>query len=236
MRPFSGWQIPDLFRENSAQPKESGETWTAISKLPYWTALALWEKENNAEGGGVFLNNRSVYVRQETQRSKAVDVDNAFARRFQLERFAPKHLFQYGNSECLGIYFPRLVRDGWRNESHEKKGADTEVHVWTRTSPKQPGHVLVKTAVASTERRDAGLGAYFDQHDLRSVEDRAALGLDRCGWADWDGNGDLLFTRDGSLFRATWAANAYQPKLVCDLRPNRFQPIAAPPWARRWEA
>jgi hypothetical protein len=35
-------------------------TWTAISKLPYLTALTLWPKGDTWGGGGLFIDNRTI--------------------------------------------------------------------------------------------------------------------------------------------------------------------------------
>src|ERR1051326_7325939 len=38
------------------------ETWTAISRPPYFTALALWPKGDAWNGGGVFQDNRTLLL------------------------------------------------------------------------------------------------------------------------------------------------------------------------------
>src|ERR1051326_5649273 len=40
----------------------STETWTAISRPPYFTALALWPKGDAWNGGGVFQDNRTLLL------------------------------------------------------------------------------------------------------------------------------------------------------------------------------
>ena len=41
---------------------EATETWTAISRPPYFTALALWPKGDAWNGGGVFQDNRTLLL------------------------------------------------------------------------------------------------------------------------------------------------------------------------------
>lgn len=60
-------------------------------------------------------------------------------------------------------------------------------------------------------------------------------------WADIDKNNDLLFAKDGQLFRLKphWSATApfylTQAKLLYDFRPSQFTEIEAPSWATEWD-
>lgn len=60
-------------------------------------------------------------------------------------------------------------------------------------------------------------------------------------WADIDRNNDLLFAKDGQLFRLTpqWRATApfdlAQAKLLYDFRPSQFTELEAPSWATEWD-
>jgi hypothetical protein len=54
-----------LARKNQTPEWEASRTthkWTAISRPPYYTALALWPIGDNWDGGGIFLDNRTVWL------------------------------------------------------------------------------------------------------------------------------------------------------------------------------
>lgn len=220
------------FAQNFARPERTGGSWTAISKLPWWTALALWKKGDCWHGGGFFVDDRTVYVRQPTEDTKILDVGRSFERRFRL---APKfpYAFSVGNSECLGIYYPRLVRDGWRYVGGTSRdGAD--IATFEKASPKRPDAVLVKHAYAGLAPPDPGLGCYFDRHLLRLSGAGGEIDLATTEWADWDRDGTLLTSREGRLFRHMLSDHGTDERELIDLNPMTFDPEPSPPEARRW--
>lgn len=63
------------------------------------------------------------------------------------------------------------------------------------------------------------------------------LELGRTEWADWDRQGDLLFARDGVLFRLprpAEGASVGDARELLDLRDRRFDARPSPASARRW--
>src|SRR6266487_4194859 len=52
------------------QDSEYTYSWTAISKPPYLTALALWPKGDCWHGGGLFLNHRTVWLNHKPEVAK----------------------------------------------------------------------------------------------------------------------------------------------------------------------
>lgn len=88
--------------------REYTTNWTAVSKLPYLTALALWPKGSNSDGGGTFISNTE--LRLNHCRSQSTP--------------HPAHLPQgltvldNGDSDALlgwdePVLGRRLERDGW---------------------------------------------------------------------------------------------------------------------------
>jgi len=45
-------------------------TWTAISKPPYLTAIALWKKEDTFDGGGLFESTRKISLNHRKEEAK----------------------------------------------------------------------------------------------------------------------------------------------------------------------
>lgn len=82
---------------------------------------------------------------------------------------------------------------------------------------------------------DFHLPKHFQVEQLGNQETR----LGRLDWADWDSNGDLLFARDGRLYRIDperkdGAVDVSEPQEVADLRGYIFENRLAPPSATQW--
>jgi hypothetical protein len=60
--------------------------------------------------------------------------------------------------------------------------------------------------------------------------------LARSDWADWSQSGELVFARDGRLYRISVddQAGPGTPEELLDLREKRFESIPAPPEATLW--
>ena len=50
------------FAMNGAWESETKGAWTAISKPPYFTALALWPKGDCWNGGGLFIDQQTIWL------------------------------------------------------------------------------------------------------------------------------------------------------------------------------
>ena len=92
--------------KNSSRALQDRETkkftyfWTAISKPPYFTALALWPKYGSWDGGGLFNSNNSILLNHE----KEVAEPHPNHRPERLEVVLKDH---------CDIFSERLERDGF---------------------------------------------------------------------------------------------------------------------------
>ncbi len=91
---------------NGRWDSETTGSWTAISRAPYLKAIALFPKGDCWNGGGLFLGKTTYWLNQycphpELRNTNEVRRD---------EQFWPST--NYGG-ECPGVYYPRLLRDGW---------------------------------------------------------------------------------------------------------------------------
>jgi hypothetical protein len=80
---------------------------------------------------------------------------------------------------------------------------------------------------------------YVTEYDLIDMKREQELPLGRLDWADWDANGDLLFAREGRLYRLeprrkTQTVDASQPHEVADLRGLVFENRRVPPGVTQW--
>ena len=201
-------------------------TWTAISKIPYLTALALWPNGGTTyHGGGLFAAESEIQLNSVHYRWSNP------AR----ETPAPPHAKHVPPPElrCTPICFTsgsqlfplRLVRDGWR--------------LMTPGDVQEDGSVTQGRLVRLSKYKRFRLELEFDYQqmkpsliDVRAARPESGI-LDGATWADFDHHGRLVFARDGQLFR------------ICLDRPSEIQLIAdfndrtptcfpAPAWACNW--
>jgi hypothetical protein len=98
--------------------------------------------------------------------------------------------------ECPGVYYPRLLRDGWSLVSH------VEVNKWKHqdTFEKRAGNGWTLRKFAHSEvGASAGKGCYWDEHELIRANQRIAC--PKWEWADLDGK-RLVWAADGKSHAA----------------------------------
>lgn len=237
----------DLLVYFAAVHKAPLVSWTAVSRPPYLTALALWPKGDCWGGGGRFQSRYHLLI---NHRDDKLALGNGFRlpSGVRVERMGE----WAGAGEDNPICHDRMVRDGWAC-THPGRASDYNASGpahWILSTPEryerpQPsrGHA---SGTARLERRLVAVGVrdgpWYDERFAVRGEDGGLLrDLGRCDWADWQSNGDLLIARDGRLYRlpAHEAADPATSDLagardLIDLTPMRFEPRETPDWARRW--
>ena len=222
-------------------------TWTAVSRPPYLTALALWEGFGAWGGGGLFSGRRRLGLNHIGPR-RSLQRGFTLPKEFVVEPIAP----WAGRGEDSPIEHARLLRDGWQMITEGKpsgyhrdgpaRWTFTEPQVYARPQP-IPRHARLPLVTLRRELLAIGVvdGQWWE-HDF--VVTGAAGELRRlraCDWADWDEGGNLLIATGGALYRLAASearAAAAEPlagaRLVADLAGLRFEAKASPPMARRW--
>jgi len=93
---------------------EYTHAWTAISKPPYLTALALWPKGDSWDGGGLFRGRRTLMLNHDP----AHRIPHPAHRPHKLTiRPAGSVEDHWPRGEDYPIHYERLERDGWHLES-----------------------------------------------------------------------------------------------------------------------
>jgi hypothetical protein len=74
------------------------------------------------------------------------------------------------------------------------------------------------------------------EHRILRSDGEVALDLGRSDWADWSRSGEVLFAKQGRLYRIAAGVRDEigNPLEVADLRDLRFEEVATPPEARVW--
>jgi hypothetical protein len=227
----------DLLVYFAAKNRGPIPTYTAISKPPYFTALALFPGMGTYGGGGLFSSEDHLELNHGP-------LHHALAPGFTLRKGMRVSALgrDAGRGEDDPIQHHRLTRDGWRlvdlgTPREQSRGASIWIvldppRVYAKGRPKEPELEL--------EQRWTGIKQtngpwYVMEHALVRRSTQREHALPDCEWADWDHQGDLLMAREGRLWRARVVRGVLQePRMLIDLREERFEPVVAPPSARTW--
>ena len=206
------------FAMNGRWTSETKGSWTAISRAPWLKAITLWGKGDCWNGGGLFTSDKSYWLNDGYGHFLVRDTKEI--RRDV--RFRPQQNF---GAECLSVYYPRLLRDGWTLATVVKNGKWNTCSVFEK--PLSRGWVLRKFAHEQTGS-PPGKGCYWDEHELEHPKRGARLEFPKWEWADLDSK-TLVWTEEGCLYRAAIDARGLKPaKRLFDANGMEFEAIAAP--------
>lgn len=218
------------------------DTWTAISRPPYLTALALWPNRMGCwGGGGVFEDEQRLLLNHQPMPGKT-----PFAMASGFELGADMQVAPFGAGSGCGEDAPisavLRARDGW--QVIDEGG-------WRQGGPGDRARHLIEPPAVQEKAGRAGLrlhallraigpqdGPYYDlDHRVLDGDGRVLVDLPRSDWADWDG-GDLLFARAGCIYRMPHeaiAARSPSPlqhaRLLHDFSDARFSELMPSPQA-----
>jgi hypothetical protein len=145
--------------------------------------------------------------------------------------------------ECPGVYYPRLLRDGWTLVERIVAGPLEAVTVFEK--PIARGWILRKLAHEQVGA-PPGKGCYWDEHELQGTEPPALRRLPDWEWADLDRRSFTSLPPTASSSRATKARSPSIPANRPAANPSPSRPsrsvasccVACRVWAcstkRRW--
>jgi hypothetical protein len=215
--------------KHGARQLQSGytEAWTAISRPPYFTALALWPKGDCWDGGGRFEADRCLHL------------NHAGDARTHLEHPAPKSLRiitnACGRGEDLPIYNDILVGKGWRRDDAGAMNAELRAwrgpHVWAKPGP--DGRLVLRMELEAVDFSRPGGPLHFGFALLRASDGELVEILD-AQWADWDRAGRLVYSQGGKLFAVRAKGESLNAIQLADFTDDKPIRVVGPPWASRW--
>lgn len=194
--------------------------YTAISKPPYFTALALWN-DLLPGGGGLFETRDRVLLNHEFYYSKP-------DKRFKLPANMRVELIgnDVSNNRDRDLLHKRLTRDGW-------SGGDKE---YIRVKSEYCLKMMIEPH--GTNDGEWQANPYATRFEISFLKNDFLFSLNFLDWADWDKNDDLLFARDGKLFRLKsqdiLKGDIALAKMLIDLSPLQFRPLVADEKATEW--
>jgi len=209
-------------------------SWTAISRPPFLTALALWPKGDAWGGGGVFDDDRSVRLNHRPGEDDLAP-DFSLPGKVKVGRFG-----QYsGHGEDFPIYHVLLERNGWTYCGQGTMGKPTPHRVYPITYEKKTRSGMT-LRMQMRGRGEGGDTLYRTDHVVLDNAGHELFRFPGTNWADWHG-GHLLFAKGCRLFRLRKDRfSQYLDrgdsalKLVADLGSETFEERAPPRKAAFW--
>jgi hypothetical protein len=187
--------------------KGYGGTWTAVSRPPYLTALALWPMGDTWGGEGVFLDNHTVRL--------VGSCSNFDARHHPDHPPGPLNVEFHTVPDLRGEATPSC-RAGW--EMARPAGP------WKKTC----GGLTIETPRWFRGGRDPSLYTVYR-------EEGEPLAVFKAHWADWDQQGRLVATAGGRVLEGQFTKRAgllwRQLAIMTEEKPT---PMETPAWAQRW--
>jgi hypothetical protein len=213
------------FAMNGKWKSESAGSWTAVSIAPYLKAITFFPKGDAWQGGGLWTGNRSYWLNRNHGIEASKDTNQVVRDRSYAVNF------QFANAECLGVYYPRLLRDGWKFIERQKikiESSSDYKHCDVFEKYYKDGWTLVKFAYSSVEH-PVGKGVYWDEHLLRNEKSNREIQLADWEWAEVD-RGKLLWAEGGELFSGSMGQKdaVLAKNLVFDFNQVNFEPVVAP--------
>jgi hypothetical protein len=225
----------------AADYKKPYFSWTAVSKPPFLTALALWPKGDGWGGGGLFEKEHKILLNHRAAEMRLAEGFN-LPRDLQITPFGERS----GWGEDNPIFDTRLSRDGWRLMKEGKAiehgiGASIWVEfnpamVWSKLHAPS-GRYELEMHIQGLHEKDGSW--YIVEHRVSDKSNGSVIDLGRTDWADWCHSGDLLFGKEGQLLRLGFSGDGIlnelgKAKLLINLTDRTFKEVAPPVHAKRW--
>lgn len=221
-------------------------SWSAVSKPPYLSALAMWPNRAGWGGGGLFDSEFTLSLNHGTH---AHQNNMGLAEGFQLGKDMNVRTFEEESGQVgeEPIHHARLLREGWvvidegkceaPNQHAKVVWAYQEPRIYAKKCPQGKNGLVLQMQIKGRGEKDASW--YHIDHALVTQDGNAILMLPRTSWADWDNNGDLLFARGGALFRLPYAKQIEnfavdKAKEIADFSTLKFEEKMPPKEALTW--
>jgi len=190
--------------------------WTAVSKPPYLTALALWPKGDTYRGGGSFTTDRDLLLNHPPE--AASPHPNHLPVGLRVKPTTKRDVLLIRSSH----------QDGWRVLQSLK------YDYWERRTL-LPGVIEKKIPSGKMKLQ---VEVYFDPDEqwvCSLVTDRGkefAIGIGT--WADFDHAGRLVFASEGKLFSARLKDGKVGLREIHDFTQAKPTSVKPPAWATQW--
>lgn len=198
-------------------------TWTAVSRPPYFTALALWWYGLSYFGGGLFASDGSLALNNHPQAPLSP------SQKHGKPPFTVRDLdLPYAGDEPIERM--RMLRDGWDDREGILVGRELR---W-----QEGGSAGYRTTRTRLLVRQLGAHQLEEERPLSSekarriwLDGRPIVGATQ---ADFDvDRSRVVFVREGCLWQLHLQDGSEE--MIRDLNPLRFELKKAPAWAQDWK-
>jgi hypothetical protein len=204
------------FSLNGRWTSEAKGAYTAVSRYPYLKALDLWPKGDAWHGGGLFANEKEYLL-------NGIYIDKPLHQsgKFKVKRGGLSSPVRSG--EDPGIYFPKLLRNGWEYTGVSEKGKD-KIHHFTKAVNRQ---LTLEKSFHVSLNSPVGKGVYYETHKVKGLKGDT---FDTLGFENLDVyRSQLFWTNAGQLFTARFKhGEIFTPVMVHDFNNYEFSAIPAP--------
>ncbi len=206
------------FAMNGKWHSEAHGSCTAISRAPFLKALAIFPKGDCWHGGGLWTGNKKFWLNDGYGHTVLRDST-------MFQRDMKWHPDKYYGGECLEVYYPRLVQDGWvlkdtviAEESNRRDFFEKRC---------RQGWILRKIAHAQSSHPPSK-GCYWDEHELIHPRSNQSISQPDWEWADLDKE-RLVWASGGKLVAGRFGAQGLEGEAVLfDFNEMTFAGIEAP--------
>jgi len=203
------------FAMNGKWSSETEGCWTAIARTPYLKALDLAGQNSTYGGGGLFIDNQTIWgsVGDPNQQASGL-----------FRQGEPDFTVRHYGTGCPSAYYPRLERDGWKMRNTtvgEKK------YPGVLFEKDLPGNwMMIK--ICHAESPSEGKGCYWDEHLLIHPQGEIET-FPNWEWAEWVDE-SICYVERGCLYQIKLSQNNPLSEPVClhDFHPYQFEAMPAP--------
>jgi hypothetical protein len=230
----------DMLLYFAANWRKPYQSWSAISRPPFFTALALWPKGDAWGGGGRFLSRDCIELNHR-------QAEMTLADDFNLPNWLCVKPFgdRPGWGEDDPIWSSHLTRDGWTlaaspHSTKDDYGAKVWIEYdppirWEKAHPRWPEKYILRMSILGIKERN---GPWYITEYSICGENGYTVAIGRSDWADWSRDGDLLFAQSGCLYRLRPLKGRFGPieqsKEIADFNDCSFQCVEPPEGVQSW--
>lgn len=213
-----------------------GGKWTAVSKPPYFAALAVWTAYSL---GAYFVDDITLRIYTDSKWLRVLSQPTEI-------RIIPDDEAQGFNEINTEVTTAATWQEIQRGEDVTDRLKDN-LDLYERLDWAKGDGWLTKYDPSSIIRRQVGTYAieqHFYGHRFKSgriykyglvtVSNNLIYELKGANWADFDQQGRLVLARDGKLFSAALQHGEMVYTELADFNANKPEPVEAPDWAQRW--
>ncbi len=212
---------------------EYSTAWTAISKPPYLTALALWRNIDTHGGGGYFEDNNTVWINL-----PYLGDLRAMAHRNHLPPadLNIKSREGYVKSEN-SLSELSLQRNGWMMIQEKEQHYYNVSHIyeppgiWEKTN----GDYTISMKIVGFDLNKRHRNRELHEFRLLDKVSSSEIGIETDTLANWDQQNRLVYVKAGQLLAGEIHNGKIEARVIADFNANKPKLITSPEWAKKWD-